>query len=557
MSSASQAVVARLAEPVQRFDERFSGVSPSKIAAGSLLLAYLAGVAWRIARHGVWDTAEDIKLAAFAFIRKYFGKQFGIDSAIADAKKGFLHDFAKKQEGVDFLHARLPPQPVPRSEVLALCKKLAELNVDVGDGTCSGCIYADGGDGYKEFLAEAMQLHQETNPLQGGHFSGVRKMEAEVISMVVNMFNGGPRACGAMTTGGTESILLAVKAYRDYGKKVMGITSPEIVMPVTAHGSFDKGCDYFGLKLRKARMDPKTCKVDLAHMWSLVNSNTVCLVASAPHFPHGVIDPVEAIAEYGLKRGIPVHVDCCLGGFLLPFMEKAGCPLDEKFDFRVPGVTSISCDVHKYGMSPKGSSIIMYSTPEMRHYQMHACTDWPGGIYATPTMAGTRIGGVVAGAWASLMANGEAGYVESTRKIVEAVKYCRQELEKVPGIRVMGNPMTCVVAFTSDEFDIYRLLQYLLERKWSIGPLQFPTAVHMCFTANHTKDDMKHTRRFVEDVKKGVAEMLRTKDESATGMAALYGTTQTVSDRTIVGDVCRAYFDAYYEVDLAKHATSS
>ena len=538
-------------ESIARFDARFAQTSPSRLAANTLICAYLLSTVYKVLTNGVSDTVEDIKLAAFYYMRKFFGRYLGIDAAIDDAKKGFLNEFADKQASATFLNLTLPEKAIPREQILAMCKELTEINVDVADGAVSGCIYANGENGYTDFLCEAMKMHQWTNPLHGGQFSGVRKMEAEMVSMVCNMFHGGTDACGTITTGGTESILLVMRAMREHGHVERGITKPEMVVGDTAHASFFKAGDFFKIKVRRCRMDPVSCKLDLNHMKQLVNRNTVVIVGSAPHYPHGIIDPIEQIAAFGLAKGIPVHVDCCMGGFLLPFMEKAGFPLDEKFDFRVAGVTSISCDTHKYGFAPKGNSTIMYKNQDLRQYQMHTCPDWPGGIYATPTMSGSRIGSVVAGGWAAILSHGEEGYVKSCRDILTAAAFCKKELQGLDGIRLLGDPKTSIVAFTSDDFDIYRLLTYLKAKKWEIAALQFPPAVHMCFTGIHTKNDLYHAKRFIVDCKEGIAEMMRDKHGKPDGVAALYGTTQTIPDRSIVGDVAKAYFDAYYEVDLA------
>ena len=188
-----------------------------------------------------------------------------------------------------------------------------------------------------------------------------------------------------MTSGGTESIILAIKAYRDYARNEKGIENPNIVVPITAHAAFDKGAAMLDMPIIHVPVDPDTQRVNLQKMKRSINSSTCMLVGSAPQFPHGSIDDIEGIAALGLKYDIPVHVDACLGGFLIAFMRDAGYPL-KPFDFSVPGVTSISADTHKYGFAPKGSSVILYSNRELRHQQWFTFPDWPGGIYATSTI---------------------------------------------------------------------------------------------------------------------------------------------------------------------------
>ena len=548
MSLSKIAPFGLVSEAVAAFDYAHANTPPSKLVFKTIILLYLLKKTYQVYQLGLRDSVKALLEGLFSLIRKYFGGLLGYEKALKEAKQGFIKEFAHKQSTISVLNDKLPKVPPSKNEILKLCKQLAGINSDFSKGQFSGSIYHGGMDGYTEFINEAMNLHQWTNPMHGGQFSGVRKMEAEAISMVVNMFNGDAQACGALTTGGTESILLAMKAYRELAKFERGITEPELVVPVTAHAAFDKAAHYFGIRIRHARMDPVTCKVDLKHMKSLVNGNTIALVGSAPHYPHGIVDPITEIAAFGKKKGIPVHVDACLGGFIIAFMEKAGLPLDEKFDFRVPGVTSISCDTHKYGFAPKGSSTILYRNVELRRYQMHSQPNWPGGIYASPTISGSRIGNVVAGTWAALMYHGEQGYVESTTRIVKATYYIRDECNKIPGLKVMGNPMGSVIAIASDEFDIYRLQDDLTSKGWEICSLQFPSSLHLAATNLHAVNDMEHSKRLVSDIRNACSVIMETKSEAATGSAALYGTSQKIPDRSIIGDVATSYFDAYYDV---------
>ncbi|KAJ9456895.1 Sphingosine-1-phosphate lyase [Diplonema papillatum] len=531
-------------------DQRFSSMRPCEVLVSGMAFLYLGQQVAALLRQGPTEIFENAKCVFFFYMRKYFGGLLGYDQAIAEATDSFVKEFGSKTSQCAQTFDRLPTAGNTREEVLSMCKKLAELNCDFSKGQYSGSIYHGGMDGYTEFINEAMGMHQWTNPLHAGQFAGVRKMESEVISMCVKMFNGGENACGAMTSGGTESILLAIRAYKEYAKNERGITRPELVVSVTAHAAFDKACEYFGIRIRHANMDPQTCKVDMKHLRSLVTSNTICIVGSAPHFPHGIIDPITQIADFARPRGIPVHVDACLGGFVIAFMEKAGLALDEKFDFRVPGVTSISCDTHKYGFAPKGSSVIMYSDPRYRKEQMYTQPNWPGGIYASPTLAGSRVGNVVAGTWAAMMHHGEEGYVKTSSAIVSAARFISKECSAIEGLQVMGKPLLSVVAVKSDTFDIYRLAAMMHEKDWELNQLQFPSALHLAVTNLHAVNDMEHARRFVRDMRDCCAELLLTKDEKATGSAALYGTSQQVPDRKIIADIARTYFDVYYDVNV-------
>lgn len=251
-------------------------------------------------------------------------------------------------------------------------------------------------------------------------------MEAEVVRMTAALFDGGKETSGTMTTGGTESILLACKTYRDYAKEEKGISRPEMIVCRTVHSAFDKAGQYLKIRVRYIQDDPVTRKMDLKAMKKAINKNTIMIVGSAPNFPYGTMDDIEAIAEIGKSYNIPVHVDACLGGFVLALAKKAGYNVP-KFSFELPGVTSISVDPHKYGFAPKGSSVILYSNRVLRHYQFCVTTDWPGGVYGTPTVGGSRAGGIIAATWATMLHFGLDGYVNATREILKTSKYIEEE----------------------------------------------------------------------------------------------------------------------------------
>lgn len=362
------------------------------------------------------------------------------------------------------------------------------------EGKVSGTVY-HGGSEITRLSSKAYELFIWSNPLHPDVFPGVRKMEADIISMVVKMYNGGPDACGTTTSGGTESILMAMKAYREWGRREKGTTKPEIVVADSAHCAFDKAAHYFGMKVIHVPVEEESRRANLTAMRRAVTSNTVAIVGSCPSYPHGAIDDIEGLARIARAHGIGLHVDCCLGGFLMPFMAEAGYSIPP-FDFRVAGVTSISCDTHKYGFAPKGSSVIMYSTRDLRAYQYFVAPDWSGGIYASPTIAGSRPGALLAGCWATMLHVGKDGYVQATREIITAARKIRDGLAKVPGLRLMGSPQVSVVAFTTDYFDIFKLSEQLSERGWNLNNLQFPSSIHICVT--YANKDMADT--FLDDV---------------------------------------------------------
>lgn len=266
-------------------------------------------------------------------------------------------------------------------------------------------------------------------------------------------------------------------------------------------------------------------------------------VASTPNFPYGTMDDVEAVSALGVRYNIPVHVDACLGGFLIAFMKRAGYPLP-LFDFRLPGVTSISADTHKYGFSPKGSSVILYSEHKYLHHQFTVTTDWPGGVYGSPTVNGSRAGGVIAATWATMLRFGEDGYTEATKSIVDTAKYIEAGLRKVEGLFIFGKPATSVIALGSTVFDIYRLSSALSGLGWNLNNLQFPSGIHICVTFMHTRDGVAD--QFLADVREQVAVMMVNPEKPVEGRMAIYGVAQSLSDRSLVGDITRRFLDAMY-----------
>ena len=291
-------------------------------------------------------------------------------------------------------------------------------------------------------------------------------------------------------------------------------------------------------------MDSRSRMADLKAMSRAITSNTVVLVASAPQFPHGIIDPVQEMARLALKNNVGVHVDCCLGGFILPFMEKAGYKIDP-FDFSVKGVTSISADTHKFGYTPKGTSLVMYSSHALREKQFFVTSNWQGGIYATAGIAGSRPGALIATAWATLMYMGEGGYVDATRKIIQATRSIIKGLENVPGIRIMGKPQAMVVAVGSSMFDVIRLSDSMGKKGWYLNALQLPPSVHLCVTMVHTKSGV--VERFVSDMKECVADLLNDPNSKSTeGKAAMYGATAAVPDKSIIDELAAGYLNLVY-----------
>ncbi|MFO0661185.1 MAG: aminotransferase class V-fold PLP-dependent enzyme [Polyangiaceae bacterium] len=277
--------------------------------------------------------------------------------------------------------ATIPSSGHDHEELLQTMQGFRHGDADWKDGKTWSLVYY-AGEKHHEFLKKAHHLFFTENALNPMAFKSLKRMETEVVQMTANMLHGPETSVGTMTTGGTESILMAVKAARDRARALKPwIRRPEIVAPASAHVAFDKAAHYFGLKIRYAEMGDDF-RVKVPSMRRLINRNTVLLVASAPQYPHGVVDPIEAIGELAQELNLPFHVDACIGGFVLPWVEKLGYPVPV-FDFRVPGVTSMSADLHKYGFAAKGASVVVYRDMSYPRHQFFVSTDWSGGIYAS------------------------------------------------------------------------------------------------------------------------------------------------------------------------------
>ena len=417
-------------------------------------------------------------------------------------------------------------------------------------GYASGAVY-HGDPAFIDFLNRAYALHSQSNPLHTDLWPSATKFESEIISMTARMLGADPtgtspesphEVCGSVSSGGTESILLAMKAYRDWAVRVQGISSPEMVVPTTAHAAFDKAAEYFRIGLTRVPVG-NDYRAEISAMKNALTKNTAVLVGSAPSFPHGVIDPIEELSEIAHQRGIGFHTDACLGGFVLPWAEKLGYEIP-RFDFRLPGVTSISVDTHKFGYAPKGTSVVLYRTTELRSHQFFTVADWPGGLYCSPTFAGSRPGGPIAACWAALLATGEEGYLDATKKILETGARIRKGIEEIPDLHVLGDPLW-VIAFGSEDLDIYQIMELMSQKGWSLNGLHHPPCVHLCVTLRHTEQGV--AERFLEDLR-DVVEHVRSHPEEKTGSAPIYGMAATLPFKGVVHDLLKKYMEVLYKI---------
>lgn len=408
------------------------------------------------------------------------------------------------------------------------------------DGFISGAVY-HGDQKHIDFLNQVYAINSQSNPLHTDVWPSATKFEAEIVAMTANMLGGDGNTCGTVSSGGTESIMLAMKTYRDYARDTRGITKPEMIIPVTAHAAFDKASQYFKIKMAHIPVD-ENYRADVNAARKAINRNTIVIVGSAPSFPHGAIDPIEALSELARQNHIGFHVDACLGGFVLPWAEKLGYPVP-KFDFRLPGVTSMSADTHKYGYAAKGTSVILYRNQELRHYQYYTTTEWPGGLYFSPTFAGSRPGALSAACWAALTSIGADGYLAATKKILETADKIKKGIREIPELRVLGEPLF-VVAFASDTLDIYKVLDYMSRKKWSLNGLHKPSCAHICVTLRHAQAGV--AEKFLADLREAV-EHVKAHPEEKGSMAPVYGMAATLPMRGMVSDLLKKYLDVIFK----------
>ena len=422
------------------------------------------------------------------------------------------------------------------------------------NGWVSGAVY-HGGTQHLDCLNKVSSLYTLSNPLHPDVWPSVRKFEAEVCSMTASFLNGGDKnVVGCMTSGGTESILMAVKAHREWGLLEKGITEPELIIPATAHAAFDKACDCLRIKLIKLPVDQTTFQVDPALVEKRITGNTILIVGSAPNYPQGIIDPIRKLSKIAQSKRIGLHVDCCLGGFVLPFAKDAGFDVPE-FDFRLAGVTSISCDTHKYGYAIKGTSVVLFRNKSLRRHMYWCYADWTGGLYCTPTLAGSRSGALSAACWASMMRMGRAGYTDAVGKIMRTRQKLQAGIDAIEGISVMGNPQAMVVAWESNSLNVYAIADRMSGRGWSINSLQKPASVHICVTYPHTRNGV--AERFLKDLREIVeiikleSEVARRENEQSKsdpgGTAPIYGMTAALPKGPVNQMLC-SYVDVVLEV---------
>ena len=351
-------------------------------------------------------------------------------------------------------------------------------DIDWRAGKITGLVYF-GGDDVVEVARDAYNTFFVENAIHPRAWPSLQGLEAEVIDMTSDLLHGGDDAAGSMSSGGTESIFLAVKAARDWSRANRPTAgTPEIVAPRTAHPAFDRAASYLGMKVTRVPQRPDF-RADPVRMADAITKDTVMLAGSAPTYPHGVMDPIDELGELAQSHGLLLHVDACLGGFMAPFVKKAGYPVPD-FDFAVPGVTSISADIHKNGYAmTKGASVVLYRNAEYLKYQGFEFDQWPRGHYSSKTFSGSRPGGAIAAAWAVMNYLGEEGYVRIARDMMQTKDAMVDGVNRIDGLETYGDPELVIFTFGSPSLDIFAVADGFADAGWYVTRIQEPPGMHM------------------------------------------------------------------------------
>jgi len=452
------------------------------------------------------------------------------------------------------IHKPMPEHGRDRDQILDQLETFKDRDPQYKDGRVWSLVYYLDEE-HSFFLKEAYHRFACENGLNPGAFKSLKKMETEVISATADILNGTEDVCGVVTSGGTESCLMAVKTYRDMAREQRGVKRPEMIIPTTAHVAWFKASEYFGVKIRLVPLTSDFTP-NLKKLKRMINRNTVMILGSAPEYPHGTIDPIEEMGAIAQKKNIPLHVDACVGGFILPFMEMNGESLP-RWDYRVPGVTSISADIHKYGYAAKGASTITYRNLDYLRYQMFAYQNWPGGVFASSALLGTRPGGAYAAAWGVTQYFGKEGYRKLAKDTLDAVNQLKAGIARIPQLEVLGSPQGPLFSFSSNDPDvnIYAVGDQMDAKGWQVNRNQFPPGLHAMVTAQH----LKVVGSYLDDLLAAVETVKKHPELAKQGGAATYGMMAHVPLRGMVKKkVLEMYSEQYRagggELDLASGA---
>ena len=453
---------------------------------------------------------------------------------------------AKNKDPKDIIINKLPLNGYNSDMLINMCNKWSIEERNKYINKMSGTLYK-----YDDILLDKLSFifkkYAYTNPLHPDIYPSLRKMESEIVSMACDIFNLNTKdRCGCLTIGGTESILLAIKTYRDYWYNNSYFTNfrkPNIVVPISIHAAFQKGCELMNIEIRYAKLEKNKYCVDIIDMYNLIDNNTIMLAASSPCYPYGIIDPIEKISKIAISKKIGFHVDACLGGMILGLNNFYEDKI--KFDFICEGVSSLSVDTHKYGFTPKGSSILLFRNRDLRKYQYSLNVNWTGGIYATPTLLGSRPGYTIAFTWFTLLYYGKKKYIEYSNLIINRCNELKNIIKNINELIILGNPKLNIISFKNNEKYLsknrfFKILDILSKENWSLNILQNPMSVHICITI----DNINNCNNLFDRFKQLFVETKENLDvDNESDMASIYGMSSIVSSNHIE-DVAISFLDS-------------
>ena len=389
----------------------------------------------------------------------------------------------------------------------------------------SGGVYINDNES-KKLLTIVNSNYMFSNPLHPDLFPELIKMESEIVKMVGSLFDLPDEGGGNLMTGGTESTIMALKAYKKY--KNLYFFKPEVCCTRTVHAAVNKACELLDLRIVYVELDENKV-MDVTDLKRKISFKTCAIIASYPCFAYGLNDPIESISEVARKNNIPLHVDACLGGFITQFDEKLKLSFTEN-------IQSLSVDPHKFGYTPKGSSLLLWKDRKLKHYQYFIQNDWTGGIYASVSLPGSRVGSQIATTWAALLYNGFNYYSIMSKQIIQATKNLATHIRNIESFKVIGNPNVNVVAFYSDKYGTGQIIDYVSKEGWNLNILQNPLCVHLCITPKN----IKNVNNLVELLKKLTSEEVET---CSNNVASIYGMSASLPDKSVVDDIVKNYLD--------------
>ena len=402
----------------------------------------------------------------------------------------------------------IPFKGLPSGELFDKLESLRDNDFDWKSGKTFGAVYYPG-DSFANVISKAYQMYKNENAFDPQLFKSLLTMENEVVQQTASLLSPKIKLYGNITSGGTESIFLALLSAREWSKKTKNVSDPEIILSSSAHPAFTKACKFLEIKPIVIPTQVNL-RLDFNAYKKAINNNTILLVGSAPAYPYGMIDPIAELSQLALENQLLLHVDACIGGFILSHLRKMGYEIPP-FDFSLPGVTSLSVDLHKYAYAPKGSSVLLYKNEELRKTQFSVQANWQGGVYASTTFLGTKPGGIVASSWAALNHIGEIGYLHMTQKTWDATQLIKQFIIGHNSLELLGEPDMSILAFKAVDVDTYKLADQLNDLGWYIGRLQNPEGIHLVISQIHADGA---AQEFLEDLSKALLNIQKTSVKS-------------------------------------------